>query len=128
MEIDIRRVIHNLTQRGECKCGRCIGVGKDPDPEGHTADMVFFKVALNPDNDIPSIDMFKKWSNEFEGNIKVNPFDGNEHGFMELGAWLGDQENALRYMAFGHLIGAFDLLTPRTVLPAGLPEPLHPSS
>jgi|AGTN01.3.fsa_nt_gi hypothetical protein len=35
----------------------------------------------------------------------VNPLDGQPHDFVELGAWLGDQESALRLIAIGDLLG-----------------------
>lgn len=35
----------------------------------------------------------------------VDPLDGQPHSFEELGAWLGDQEPALRLIAMGDLLG-----------------------
>lgn len=35
----------------------------------------------------------------------VNPLDGQPHSFEELGAWIGDQERALRLIAMGDLLG-----------------------
>jgi hypothetical protein len=103
------------TFRGECKCGKCADRGNRPDPTGHTADMIFFKVAAAND---PDATAFKKLTESQKG---VNPFDGEEHSYIELGAWLGDQGVALQYMALGCLLGVFDLMTPKTML-SGLPE------
>lgn len=104
------------TDRGECKCGRCRDVGTKPDPIGHTADMVFFLVAKK---DEPSAAEFEALTKAHPGDWQeCDPLDGKEHSYLELGAWLGDQGVALRYMALGSLLGVFDLLTPRTMLPA----------
>lgn len=104
------------TTRGECECGHCSDRGDKPDQIGHTADMIFFKVALIPD--IPTPEVFRAKTAEHEGEFnECNPFDGAEHSFIELGGWIGDQGLAMQYMALGHLIGVFDLLTPKTMLP-----------
>jgi hypothetical protein len=111
------------TERGECRCGRCIDAGTKPDPTGHTADMVLFKVALR---NTPVLHEFVQLSKSHQGSYApCNVFDGNEHGYIELGAWLGDQGLAIQYMALGHLLGAFDLLTPDTVLGTDLPTDLR---
>jgi hypothetical protein len=102
------------TERGECKCGKCIDVGTKPDPQGHTANMVFFKVAIKGE---PSKDEFIRLTREHKGFYAVvNPLDGQEHGFIELGGWIGDQGLAIQYMALGSLLGVFELLTPHNVL------------
>jgi hypothetical protein len=106
--------------RGECKCGKCIDVADKADPVGHTADLVFFKVAAKGE---PSADEFRRLTEQHKGEFAdCNPFDGNEHGYMELGGWIGDQGLALMYMGLGAVLGVFELLTPR-LLP-GLPESL----
>jgi hypothetical protein len=99
------------TERGECKCSKCCDKGDAPDPEGHTVDMVFFKVAFKDD---PTLDEFKRLTAEARDGefAKVDPFDGHEHNYMELGAWIGDQGLAIRYMALGVYLGAFTLLSP----------------
>ena len=103
------------TQRGECRCGRCIDKGTAPDPTGHTADMVFFKVSAR---DEPTADEFRRLTAEHPGDYgPVNPLDGHVHSYLELGGWIGDQGMALQYMALGSLLGVFKLLTPMTMLP-----------
>jgi hypothetical protein len=108
------------TERGECKCGRCFDVGTTPDPIGHTADIIFFKVALKGK---PTINEFKELTRSYLGQFnQIDPFDGQEHNYMELGAWIGDQGLALEYMGMGYLLGLFELLTPRLLV--GLSEDL----
>lgn len=46
----------------------------------------------------------------------VDVFDGEEHGYIELGAWLGSQELALRLIGLGAQLGLWQLLTPYSVL------------
>ena len=46
-----------------------------------------------------------------------DPMDGLEHGYIELGAWLGSQELALRFMAMGSTLGLWALLTPTLLMP-----------
>jgi hypothetical protein len=76
--------------------------------------MVFFKVVAAEN---PSLEDFKRLTSETRGEFgECNPFDGNEHNYLELGGWIGDQGLAMQYMALGTLLGAFDLLTPITML------------
>ena len=107
--IDLTKYVYEHTVRGECQCGKCIDRGDAPDPEGHTIDMVFFKVAVRNN---PTLEEFKALTvaskdGEF---CSVDPFDGWEHSYLELGAWIGDQGMAMLYMALGASLGAFDLL------------------
>jgi hypothetical protein len=48
--------------------------------------------------------------------VNVDLFDGEEHSYLELGAWIGDQRTALRLMGLGALLGLWELLTPFTVV------------
>jgi hypothetical protein len=101
------------TQRGECQCGRCIDVGTTPDPVGHTVDLEFFKVSQA---NTPSAEEFRQLTEAHHGSYaQPNVFDGQEHGYIELGAWIGDQGMALQYMGLGTLLGVFELLTPTKV-------------
>lgn len=52
----------------------------------------------------------------------VNLFDENEHGYIELGAWIGSQEIALRLMGMGKLLGLWSLMTPGSEMPFLSPE------
>ena len=92
-----------------------IMVDKD-DTDVTTVNMEFFKVASKA---TPDAEEFIKLSGECEGEFaEVNPFDGSEHGYIELGAWIGSQELALLYMGLGVKLGLFQLLTPRMLFPA----------
>jgi hypothetical protein len=78
------------------------------------ADLVFFKVTLDGS---PQVSELKRLMTahpaEFES---VNPLDGREHSFVELGGWLGDQGVALDLMGLGALLGLWQLLTPVRML------------
>jgi len=102
-------------------CGRCADA--PPNPENlqpkdsevssrkHTADMVFFKVAMV---DGPDADTLKSLIASQRGQFcDVDLFDGKEHNYMEIGAWIGDQGLALQFMALGNLLGLWKLLTPK---------------
>jgi hypothetical protein len=84
--------------------------------------MIFFKVGWSPetpDGRGLTAEMFKKATIDYHnhhGNLVVNPFDGGEHNYLEIGAWIGDQGLGLQFMALGVLLGVFELLTPITVL------------
>lgn len=118
----IQEYVRRHTIRGECKCGKCCDVGTQPDPVGHTADVVFFKVAAV---ESPSVEDFKRLTSETRGAFgDCDPFDRKEHNYLELGGWIGDQGLAMQYMALGTLLGAFDLLTPITMLGLKADDPL----
>jgi hypothetical protein len=103
------------TERGECTCGRCIDKGDKPDPAGHTADVMFFKVAMKGTPDADTLrSLVKSHQGEF---ANCNPFDGQEHNYMELGGWIGDQALAMRFMALAFLLKLCNLMTPRTMIP-----------
>jgi hypothetical protein len=42
----------------------------------------------------------------------VDPLDGEEHGYMELGGWIGDQGLAMQFMALGALLGLWTIFDP----------------
>jgi len=107
--------VEKYTDRGECKCGMCIDANPTrPDPDGHVADMVFFKVVKIGE---PDAEEFKRLYLAHVGEFnQIVWSDGKEHGYMEIGGWIGDQGLALRFMALGALLGVFELLTPYTVL------------
>lgn len=100
----------NHTERGECNCGQCADRGDNPDPDGHTVDLGFFKLAAknNPDKDT-----FIRLSEEHHGEFtSCIPTDGGEHNYLELGGWIGDQGLAMQYMGLGVLLGVFNLISP----------------
>ncbi len=106
------------TRRVECSCGRCADVGDKPDPTGHTVDMFFFKAVAKGE---PDAKAFEKLARTHSGEFAaMDPFDGKEHSYIELGAWIGDQGVALLFMALGSLLGLFKVITPNA-----LPVPDH---
>lgn len=115
-------------ERGACQCGKCIDAPGDPEkhqPGGHTADLVFFKVrAVNaPYADVLTA-LVKGAPYGDSGDDAMEVFDGKEHNYIELGAWLGDQGLALMLMGLGKLLGLWELLTPITVLKLDPSDPL----
>ncbi len=127
---ELGKYIREHSIRGPCQCGQCHVVTKDgglvkiknPEkhqPQGHTADLIFFQVAinhLNPPNNEEFIKLVKEHKGEF---VNADIFDGKEHNYIELGAWIGDQGLALMMMGLGELLGCWKLLTPKNMLPTG---------
>ncbi len=106
--------------RGTCRCGKCIDhPGTDKQPEGHTADVVFFEVSSRG----ADCDQLKQLVIDAKQGCygDVDVFDGKEHGYMELGGWIGDQGLALMLMGLGKVLGLWQLLTPK-MLPGISPE------
>lgn len=73
----------------------------------------------------PTADGLRAAINGHHGEFcEVDPFDGEEHGYLELGGWIGDQGHALALMGLGKLLGLWELHTPRTVLGDEIPDDL----
>lgn len=109
------------TVRGECRCGRCVDVREEPPNRhtGHTVDLVILEVSAKND---PCADEFRSALAKHTGvHCDMDPYDGKEHSYLEIGGWIGDQGWALLLMGLGALLGEWDLLTPTTLLP-GLPD------
>lgn len=118
--------VMEYAERGACQCGKCIDAPEKPDehqPAGHTADMIFFKVAVKPGADAETLKNLVKENvdGEFEN---VDMFDGGEHGYMEVGGWIGDQGTALTLMGMGTVLGLWKLLTPVTMLKMKSDDPM----
>lgn len=100
--------------RGACRCGKCVDAPSDPDkhqPNGHTASVFYFDVSANGDPDPDTLRSLI--SSAREGYYAdVDLFDGEEHGYIELGAWIGDQGLALTLIALGHLMGLWTVMHP----------------
>ncbi len=124
--MNLAEYIQTYAERGPCTCGRCADAVANPEskqPQAlHTADVVFFKVTPKPG--IDTQELAKKIA-EHDGEFcNCNPLDGKEHGYIELGGWIGDQGLALTLMGLGECLGLWKLLTPRTVLGKDIPEAL----
>jgi hypothetical protein len=118
----LAKYVMEHADRGTCRCGKCMDhPGVDSQPIGHTADVVFFDVSQH-DANADELRTLIVDSKEGEFGMTVNPFDGNEHNYMELGGWIGDQGLALMLMGIGKILGLWSLLTPK-MLP-GIPDDL----
>lgn len=115
---ELAEYVKSHAVRGTCCCGQCADhPGTDEQPKGHTADLVFFQVANrggNADELRALVEAVK--DGEF---CSVDVFDGNDHGYMELGAWIGDQGLAMMLMGLGSVLGIWKLITPKML---GVPE------
>src|SRR5438128_1829428 len=108
---DLHAFLSQHAIRGDCQCGRCLDAPVTPQqPGGHTADMVFFKVAAKNN---PNPDTLKRLieDNKVGSFCTLDVFDGNEHNYQQLGAWIGDQGEALTLMGLGAVLGLWQLLT-----------------
>jgi hypothetical protein len=112
--MNLQEYVIKHTIRGDCTCGKCIDAPRDPkQPEGHTANLVFFKVAKQNDPKKEDLlNLIKQHNGEF---CDINLFDGKEHSYIEIGAWIGDQGLALLLMGLGSLLEIWDLLTPMSM-------------
>lgn len=77
-----------------------------------TADMVFFEVRAEGD---PDPKVFRQLiTKNFKGDFgDLNPLDGQEHSYLEVGGWIGDQGVALQFMGLGVILGLWGLMTPK---------------
>jgi hypothetical protein len=88
-------------------------------PEDAEANVIFFGVRKGPQ---ATSDALKSTMAAHEGVFcNMNPLDGKEHNYLELGGWVGDQEAALLLIGLGAALGIWKLLTPYTVLGALCP-------
>lgn len=104
--------VYQHTERGACQCGRCADAPHDAathQPSGHTADLCFFKVRAVHHPTAEALHTLV----EAEAPVML---DGREHGYMEVGAIVGDQGLALCLMGLGTLLGEWELMTPRSML------------
>lgn len=106
--------IIKYAERGPCQCGKCSDAVPNPEtkqPAGHTADLVFFKVSAKPGADAETLRRLVR-ENKDGACGDVDLFDGKEHGYFELGGWIGDQGLAMMLMGLGDVLGLWTLLTP----------------
>lgn len=111
--------------RGTGRCGQCVDrPGEDKQPEGHTVDMVFFEVSLK---DVGDPAAAKEQLRSLVSANKAGEFcdldllSSTEHSYLQVVAWIGDQGTALMLMGLGHLLGLWQVMTPKML---GLPEDL----
>ncbi|MEW6613913.1 MAG: hypothetical protein AB1401_00355 [Thermodesulfobacteriota bacterium] len=99
-------------ERGACTCGRCYDAPENPEetqPDGHTVDLTFFKVAAKGGDKDTFLSLVRA---EHPGWL-----DGKEHSYIHVGAEMGDQGIALMTIGLGHLLGAWKALSPDTMMP-----------
>jgi len=119
---DVAEFVMQHSERGTCRCGNCADhPGIDKQPTGHTADVVFFRVCARNEPDAAAFRILIEGAQHGEF-CELDPWDGKEHGYMEVGGWIGDQGLALQFIGLGSLLGLWRLMTPK-MLP-GLPDDL----
>jgi len=101
------------TDRNACTCGKCIVSGEEKELP-HSVDMFFFDVSAKNN---PNVDTFRKLISEHQGAWgEVNVFDGQEHSYIELGGWIGDQGLAMQFMGLGWILGLWQVAHPVNML------------
>jgi hypothetical protein len=86
--------------------------------EKKAVQLIFLDVVVSETADA---DTLRKLVRAHKGeHLEVDVFDGQEHSYIELGAWLGSQHYALALMGLGTHLGLWNLLSPRTMLPGML--------
>lgn len=98
--------LHTLMVKGGEETILCLQNGVD-------MVLCFVAVVGEPDTAATLRRLIPEHNGEF---ADVDPFDGEEHSYIELGAWIGDKGLALRLMALGAKVGLWTLLTPITLL------------
>lgn len=113
----------------ECTCGKCIDIDSDDNVQNSgrkygtkTADVQLFKVTFRNLCDISKIEKdiikenFIQLIKCHEGvNKDIDILDGREHGFIEIGKWIGDRNMALMLMGMGELLDMWEVITPNRV-------------
>jgi len=110
-----------LAHTTRCACSSLVCEHR-VDESPSTTDMFFFDVAAK---DNPDADEFKKLIQEHQGEFNdVNPFDGAEHNYIELGGWIGDQGIAMQFMGLGVLLNLWKVMHPVNMLKLERNNPL----
>lgn len=118
---DLARYVVEHTRRGTCHCGQCADhPGTDAQPTGHTADLFFFCVSAVGDPTAEQLRTLIAAAHHGEF-CDLDPLDGQEHGYIEVGGWIGDQGLAMQFMGLCQLVGLGRVLQPN-ILP--LPDAL----
>ena len=120
---DIAKYVIQHCIRGTCTCGRCINASTKFQPNGHTSDVQFFKVVLKnykltaEDKEIIKNNFIQLAKSHKGIYSDINIFDGDEHNFIDIGRWIGDQSLALMLMGMGELLGIWKVATPNRIAP-----------
>lgn len=116
----LRDFVIQHTDRNACRCGQCIDFSEDKKLDGHTCNVFFFNVCLK-DNPDPARFRELIEANPAGDFCELNPFDGKEHSYIEIGGWIGDQGLALQFMGLGELLGLWGVMHPGKIMPADHP-------
>ena len=111
--------VSEFAVRGACTCGKCFDAPLNPEenqPNGHTIDLTFFKMAAK-----------EGASAEYFLSLIKQEFphwlDGKEHNYLECGADIGGQGICLMTFGLGHLLDVWKCYCPETMMPF-LPDDL----
>ena len=113
----LRDVVQKYAVRGACTCARCLDGPPNPQehqPQGHTADVFFFKVGLaDPDCDRAAMaeELRAALTAEYPDQERLR----GGPSYIEMGAALGDQGYALTLMGLGELAGLWTVIRPDTL-------------
>lgn len=80
-------------------------------------DIEFFGVKVVDEPSAESLKSLVASNNAGEFGSEVDLFDGQEHNYINLGGWIGDQGYALMLMALGSHLKVWELLTPEKLMP-----------
>ena len=83
-------------------------------------DVVFFKVLKKDTADAAQLAVLVREHSGAYGDIDL--FDGKEHSYINIGAWLGSQQDALALIGLGTSLGLWQLLSPKTGLGPDIDE------
>jgi hypothetical protein len=82
--------------------------------------MCFFKVSAK---NSPKASVLREMiANARDGAFcNLDPLDGEEHSYLQVGGWIGDQGMALMFMGLGEILGLWKVVQPKLL---GLPDDL----
>jgi hypothetical protein len=103
--------IFEHAERGECQCGSCIDKGPEREPAGHSVDMVFFWVSAKNNPTAEELRALLEAEYPSLDRLAEGP------SYIEIGAEIGDQGAALMLIGLGELVGLWQAVTPRKLLP-----------
>lgn len=76
-------------------------------------DVFFFRVRLRRELIEEEIEELKQLITDYQGDFSdINPLDGKEHSYLQVGGWIGDQQLALRLMGLGALLDFWSVMQP----------------
>lgn len=92
-------------------------------PKGEV-DCVFFKVDIVDGCDKEALLLLIKTIGKSGNHTSdLDILDGEVHSYIEVGAWIGDQGYAMRFMALGYELGLFKFLGPESFSGKGVSLP-----